>query len=370
MSFEAIKWAMEQELPYGTKIVLLAIADFADAKGEAFPKIPVLAKKCGASRWFVMSRSAELVRLGLLVVDSGTNGKGQQRRNLYRLVRQPSSQQLPTELPAATQPSSQQLPTELPVATRYKEEPVTRNLSLKNLSLGTNHSNSHQPTVADCDSRQPKLPTGDVVLVSDLPDVPLYFPKKLSVVPQVDDPDLQELVNVWLQEWAPPLKTLYGNKLDSHVLDAWTEVRERGWNEPEDRAAVFRRRIRLAIVRGEKHSFASLLQCMHRWQDDLPALAETDADADWEDVLSVWDPPAEDAYPAPAVTAAEDQQEAVPTEPQPRDRTAEAAARLDDAAERIFKSTRKLDLRHYPQEPLKSRLKRLKERERASGRVA
>lgn len=265
MSYAATEWAWKQGVPYKTKIVLLAIADYHnDNTGEAFPKIPALARKCGASRWTVMQALTDLEVLGLLVVDRGKNVRGQQRRNQYRLVMTPSSQQLPTELPTATRPSSQQLPTELPAATRHKVEPVTKNRSLKNRSLGTGHFNS-----------QPARLTGSAV--STAGDVP--FPEELSVVPHTDDERLQELIEIYVVWREPPLQPLHGPKLDDHILEAWAAVRGYG-DLPDDLAELYPRVLQLYIRTAQHHSFASSLRRVHHWEEEL----EADPAGAWEDI--------------------------------------------------------------------------------------
>lgn len=67
----------------GARLVLLAIADFADDKGEAWPAAPTLAAKCRMSKSTVFEALAELRRIGELEIDVR---RGPHRCNRYRVI--------------------------------------------------------------------------------------------------------------------------------------------------------------------------------------------------------------------------------------------------------------------------------------------
>lgn len=51
MSFQAMAWAVQQELPMREKMVLLMLANYAsNERGDCYPSISVLAKDCGAGK--------------------------------------------------------------------------------------------------------------------------------------------------------------------------------------------------------------------------------------------------------------------------------------------------------------------------------
>lgn len=52
-----MQWAWQQPLRSSTKIVLLALADYADTSGRCWPNIATLAKKCGLSCASFLSNS-------------------------------------------------------------------------------------------------------------------------------------------------------------------------------------------------------------------------------------------------------------------------------------------------------------------------
>ena len=153
-----------------------------------------------------------------------------------------------------------------------------------------------------CNSRPPRRVTAGAVDTAG--DVP--FPEELSLVPQTDDEQLQELVKIYvaergLQPWC--LKPLYGYKLADHVLDAWDQVGEHG-DVPDDLPATFRRVVRLYAETPTFHSnsFASILLRYSQWELDLeayedeedipiPSYAPTHADLTHTAALAVPTPP-------------------------------------------------------------------------------
>lgn len=90
MSYDITRWAWDQTgLDRTSKYVLLALADYADDKGECFPSIPAMAERMGYSRGSTKSVTSGLTTLqqrGLVTVTkrrrSGTNA---QTSHLYKL---------------------------------------------------------------------------------------------------------------------------------------------------------------------------------------------------------------------------------------------------------------------------------------------
>lgn len=70
----------------GALLVLLAIADFADDNGEAFPSIPTLARKARVSEQQVRNVIRRLVKAGELAVEGGRAGAGRGHKNRYRVL--------------------------------------------------------------------------------------------------------------------------------------------------------------------------------------------------------------------------------------------------------------------------------------------
>lgn len=80
MSHHLVNLAWQKDLPHAPKIVLLALADFAQqSTGECFPSIRVLSAKCGLSASGVRSQIKLLEAADLIGV---TDRDGS---NLYRV---------------------------------------------------------------------------------------------------------------------------------------------------------------------------------------------------------------------------------------------------------------------------------------------
>ena len=86
MSLEAITWAFKQTLDPGSKITLLALADYADDDGRSFPRVKTLAEKTSLSVRTVRDRLRKLEELGYLVTSSQERLDGSQMSNEYTLV--------------------------------------------------------------------------------------------------------------------------------------------------------------------------------------------------------------------------------------------------------------------------------------------
>jgi hypothetical protein len=66
MSFDAMTWAIRQQLEPVPRLVLLALADRADKQGRAWPSVGWLAEFCGFHRSTIMRELARLQRLNLI----------------------------------------------------------------------------------------------------------------------------------------------------------------------------------------------------------------------------------------------------------------------------------------------------------------
>lgn len=86
MSNRALKWAWGQDVPSHVKFVLIALADFANEDGWAFPGQETLARMVGVSARSVRSAIRQLEALGL-VVTTVRPGAGEGRHpNGYNLA--------------------------------------------------------------------------------------------------------------------------------------------------------------------------------------------------------------------------------------------------------------------------------------------
>ena len=80
MSHHLVNLAWQKDLPHAPKIVLLALADFAQqSTGECWPSTRVLSAKCGLSASAVRSQILLLEKSGLLGVEARDGS------NLYRV---------------------------------------------------------------------------------------------------------------------------------------------------------------------------------------------------------------------------------------------------------------------------------------------
>jgi Helix-turn-helix domain len=89
MSIEALYWAWDQELRTTIKIVLVALANFADENGEhCFPSQARLARMTGLTERGIRKALAELERLGL-IARARRWSAGHQTTNTYVLTTKP-----------------------------------------------------------------------------------------------------------------------------------------------------------------------------------------------------------------------------------------------------------------------------------------
>ena len=86
MSFQAMTWAVEQELPAMQKIVLLMLANRTNHDtGLCFPSHDTLAKECGMDKRSVIRQIESLEKAKLLTVVRTKKADGSNNPNHYRL---------------------------------------------------------------------------------------------------------------------------------------------------------------------------------------------------------------------------------------------------------------------------------------------
>jgi hypothetical protein len=76
MSFQAIIWAMGQEVPGREKMTLLALADFSNNEGTSYPTMAKLAKKAGFCVRTTRMGLRKLEKLGLVTTHEQTRSYG------------------------------------------------------------------------------------------------------------------------------------------------------------------------------------------------------------------------------------------------------------------------------------------------------
>jgi DNA-binding Lrp family transcriptional regulator len=86
MSFQAMTWATEQELPAMQKIVLLMMANRTNHEtGLCFPSHDLLAKECGMAKRSVIAQIEKLEAAGMIEVFRSVNDKKMKNVNKYKL---------------------------------------------------------------------------------------------------------------------------------------------------------------------------------------------------------------------------------------------------------------------------------------------
>ncbi len=91
MSFQAMTWAVEQELPAMQKIVLLMLANRTNHDtGLCFPSHDTLAKECGMDKRSVIRQIEKLEVVELLSVSRSTNKPNRYTLNLHSVRKSPS----------------------------------------------------------------------------------------------------------------------------------------------------------------------------------------------------------------------------------------------------------------------------------------
>lgn len=86
MSIQAISWALKQSVvKRGEKLVLVALANYADEDGECFPSHKRLAEDTGYTRQGVGKVIRHLEEIGLLKINSRDRENGSRTSNVYAL---------------------------------------------------------------------------------------------------------------------------------------------------------------------------------------------------------------------------------------------------------------------------------------------
>lgn len=86
MSLKAMSWAFDQQLTPEQKIVLLALADYADGDGVCFPGQKNLARKTSIPERTLRRRIQELEELKLIIRRRRHHGDGYRTSDEYRLL--------------------------------------------------------------------------------------------------------------------------------------------------------------------------------------------------------------------------------------------------------------------------------------------
>lgn len=66
MSFQAMAWAVKQQIPTHEKFTLIMLSNYADANGKCWPSIETLCRDTGLSRPSVKRALRRLVELELI----------------------------------------------------------------------------------------------------------------------------------------------------------------------------------------------------------------------------------------------------------------------------------------------------------------
>lgn len=87
MSIQAVAWALEQQIPAGPKLVLVALANHADhSSGLCWPSVALVAHEASCSPRAVYRFVADLARNGYVSVEKKRGKDGKQRSNNYWLL--------------------------------------------------------------------------------------------------------------------------------------------------------------------------------------------------------------------------------------------------------------------------------------------
>jgi hypothetical protein len=85
MSLRAIQWAWKQQIKSGEKLVLLALANYANTEDKAWPGQKAIAYDCGMNRDTVVTHLAALVRYGLITSEDRRTERGHKQSARHRL---------------------------------------------------------------------------------------------------------------------------------------------------------------------------------------------------------------------------------------------------------------------------------------------
>jgi hypothetical protein len=103
MSFQAMAWAVSQQIPTHEKFTLIMLANYADASGKCWPSIETLCRDTSLSRPSIKRALRNLVELELIAKVKRRQGN-LQSSNFYLLSLSKSSQGLLDPLSRSNRP--------------------------------------------------------------------------------------------------------------------------------------------------------------------------------------------------------------------------------------------------------------------------
>lgn len=136
MSIEAVNWAFNQDISKSSaKLVLIAICNYADDKGVAYPSWTTLEKKCSSSRKTIYNSLKYLEELNLLhredrgfIPANYDGGQNCYRVNLFASVKITPVQNLPTASVKITPGWCKNYTDDsVKITPKYKEKPKVKN---------------------------------------------------------------------------------------------------------------------------------------------------------------------------------------------------------------------------------------------------
>ena len=109
MSNKLLTWAWEVPLRSAQKVILVALADYANDQGQCWPSINQLVKRCGLCRASVITNLSDLMLKGLLWKEIRCSGDNHHQSNVYTLIFGHSSQSGYTHYPSMEKASTQKM---------------------------------------------------------------------------------------------------------------------------------------------------------------------------------------------------------------------------------------------------------------------
>lgn len=85
MSLKQTQWAWRLNMKPGPKLVLLALADYANDQGECYPSLKQLQQKCGYARSTLIDHLQWLNAKKIIFVQKQYDKNGYRRQNFYRM---------------------------------------------------------------------------------------------------------------------------------------------------------------------------------------------------------------------------------------------------------------------------------------------
>ena len=84
MSFQAMSWAVKQQVDPREKLILIILANYADPKGNCWPSMATLAQDTGFCRRTILRSIQTMAQAGLLSFQK-TSKNGLKSTHKYRL---------------------------------------------------------------------------------------------------------------------------------------------------------------------------------------------------------------------------------------------------------------------------------------------